>query len=133
MAFQEQEDIDFLCENIDIVIDEDLPIVAEELQDFNEFESNEIALSDDDVLYDEESDEELDSAASLRTLPAIKFVDETHIITATAITTVVSAKPVATQNVAFICDKCGKVYKMQKYFTNHQVICGKCFYIMLAI
>ena len=103
-------DADLLNALQDIDIDEDLEIVIEDVEGFDELESTEVEVGEEEIDWDD-LDFIDDSLLVLNQVPSITFVDETNVETSTRN---------ASDTVLYSCESCGKKYKREKNLKKHK-------------
>ena len=94
----------------DIDLDEEILITLESVPEYNIFESEEIAVSDD-IFENEDLEDstQLFDLEPVTNLSELSFVDEAMVK--------VSSKT--------ICNKCGKIFQRTGIYRKHERMCGK--------
>ena len=102
----------------EIEIDDNLPVSANELNEFNEYEMFELEVPEDLTLSDlsELEKMEMSETLAINSLPEIEFVDESSIIVSTSVLNLGGS--------IFVCSKCSRSYRRKHYFEKHSDTCG---------
>ena len=114
-------DAELTLENLDL--DEDIPIIMENLFYEEENVVREVTICEEDI-------ETLDCNDELNEIPTLVFVNEddilVHVDESEGLKETNSLSEVMTKKVEpYKCDHCGKPFKKEGFYKKHKLLCGE--------